>query len=166
VKKHTITQIFVIVLSVLIYGCTSTQPQPEMPTSTTSAPAANLTGTWAGTTRVTGCESTGSGRCSAVNNITFTLDQKDSNLTGNYTCAFGTYECRHANQDTAGNIETGTINGNSVRLDVVLASDVSNCRYDGNASDNNTMGGSYQCYQGGALLEEGQWQVQKKNRPE
>ena len=123
------------------------------------AQATNLGGYWSGTTRVTPPCRFSSGRCNAVNKITFSLRQKGNRLKGKYTCAYGTLNCRNGGADNTGKVVSGRVSGNQLRLSVVLPADVSNCYYNGMLTSATTIHGGYACYQGGSLLEEGEWDV-------
>ena len=123
------------------------------------AQATKLAGYWSGTKRVTPCMFSSSGRCNAVNNITLTLTQQGDRIKGKYTCAYGNLNCRSGGSDDTGNIVSGRISGNEIRLSVIIPADVSNCYYNGRLTSPTTIGGGYSCYQGGGLLEEGMWEV-------
>jgi hypothetical protein len=121
---------------------------------------ADVSGNWSGTTRVTPCEFS-SGRCNAINNITFRFDQNGKKLKGKYTCAIGTMVCRNGNADNTGKVVSGRVSGDQIRLSVVLPADVSNCYYNGRLTSATTARGGYSCYQGGELLEEGMWEIKR-----
>jgi hypothetical protein len=116
-------------------------------------------GLWSGTTRVTPPCAFSSGRCNAVNNITFTLRQKGDRIKGKFTCAYGNLNCRNGGADSTGKVVSGRISGNDIRLSVVVPADVSNCYYNGAFTSANAIRGGYSCYEGGELLEEGMWQA-------
>jgi hypothetical protein len=126
-------------------------------------PAIDLSGMWQGEIRVLPC-SPGMpaeiGRCDAVNRITFSLHQSDSAVTGDYRCAIGTTVCRSANTTERGTLIDGSVSGRNVTLRVMLPGDVSSCLYNGLDSATQ-IGGSYRCYQGGGLVETGQWLVRR-----
>jgi hypothetical protein len=123
-------------------------------------PAFDMTGVWKGQLRVVPCSPsyTEVGRCNAVNNITFSLRQTGNKLSGDYSCQFGTYVCRDANTTDRGTIMYGWLSGRAVTLRVMIPGDVSSCLFTGRASEEQVVGG-YACYQGGALVEIGNWQV-------
>jgi hypothetical protein len=123
------------------------------------AQTANVAGYWSGTTRVMPPCGFSSGRCNAVNNITFSLTQKGKRLRGKYTCAYGNLICRNGGADNTGKVVSGKVSGNRIRLSVVIPADVSNCYYNGTLTSPTGIRGGYACYQGGALVEEGQWNV-------
>jgi hypothetical protein len=130
----------------------------------TDKPAIDLSGVWQGEIRVLPCAPgmpAESGRCDAVNRITFDLHQSGSSLvTGDYRCAIGTAVCRSENTTVQGKLIDGSVNGRNVTLRVLLPGDLSSCLYNGMDSASQ-IGGSYRCYQGGGLVETGQWQVQR-----
>jgi hypothetical protein len=128
----------------------------------TKAPAGaqttNVSGLWSGTTLVTPCYFSG-GRCNAQNKITLKLTQQNNRITGSYACAFGTMICRHGGADDTGKVISGRIFDNQVRLSVLIPADVSNCYYNGMLTSATTMHGTYMCFNGGDLVEEGMWDV-------
>jgi hypothetical protein len=126
-------------------------------------PAIDLSGVWQGEIRVLPC-SPGMpaeiGRCDAVNRITFSLQQSDAAVTGDYRCSIGTTVCRSANTTERGTLIDGSVSGRNVTLRVLLPGDLSSCLYNGLDSATQ-IGGSYRCYQGGGLVETGQWSVRR-----
>jgi hypothetical protein len=48
-----------------------------------------------------------------------------------------------------------------VRISVLIPNDLSNCYYNGMIMSPDSIRGGYSCYQGGGLLEEGNWDVQR-----
>ena len=122
------------------------------------AQATSVSGLWSGTTLVTPCGFSG-GRCNAQNKITLKLTEQDSGITGNYTCAYGTMICRKGGADNMGKIVWGRTAGNQIRLSLMIPADVSNCYYNGIRTSATTMRGTYMCFNGGALVEEGIWNV-------
>jgi hypothetical protein len=121
----------------------------------------DVTGLWTGTTRVTPPCSFSSGRCNAVNNVTFTLRLKGDRIKGKFTCAYGNLICRNGGADNTGKVVSGRQSGNQLRLSVVLPADVSNCYYNGMFTSANSIRGTYMCYQGGELVEEGMWDLKR-----
>jgi hypothetical protein len=125
----------------------------------------NLTGIWRGEIRVIPCTggmlTSDAGRCDAINRITFNLRQSDSSLQGSYQCAIGTMVCRSANTTTYGTLMSGNVSGRNVTMRVMLPGDLSSCLYNGFEQSPGRMRGSYRCYQGGGLIEFGQWQVSR-----
>jgi len=127
------------------------------PAVPSGAQTPNVNGLWTGTTRVTPPCAFSSGRCNAVNNITFSFRQKGDRLKGKFTCAYGNLICRNGGADSTGKIVAGRVAGNQIRISVVVPADVSNCYYNGVFTSPNAIRGAYSCYQGGELLEEGMW---------
>ena len=121
------------------------------------AQGASINGLWSGTTIVTPPCTFSNGRCNAVNKITFTFQQQGDRIKGKYTCAFGTQNCRNGGADSTGDIVSGRLSGKEIRLSVVISADVSNCYYNGRLTTPTAIRGGYSCYQGGELLEEGEW---------
>ena len=126
-----------------------------------NAQTANVSGVWSGTTLVTPCDFALSGRCNAQNNITLTLMQQNNQVTGNYTCATGTMVCRDGGADNTGKVQWGRISRNLIRLSLIIPADVSNCYYNGMLASANAMHGTYMCFNGGSLVEEGTWNVKR-----
>jgi len=54
----------------------------------------------------------------------------------------------------------GWVSGRNVTLRVMLPGDLSSCLYNGLDSSTEIRGG-YRCYQGGGLVEVGQWRVRR-----
>jgi hypothetical protein len=125
----------------------------------------DVSGLWSGTTRVTPPCAFSSGRCNAVNNITFNFRQKGDRIKGKFTCAYGNLICRNGGADSSGKIVSGRIAGDQIRLSVVVPADVSNCYYNGIFTSATAIRGAYSCYQGGELLEEGMWEAKKNAAP-
>ncbi len=131
------------------------QPAPVRP--------GDFTGLWKGTIRVFPCLAlVERGRCNAVNNISFTIIQDGSKISGHYTCSIGTYICRNGNADRTGKIVAGDASGKNIRFDVMVPDDVSNCRYNGVSVAPDQMRGAYTCYQGGSIAEQGSFNVTRE----
>jgi hypothetical protein len=125
------------------------------------AQAPNVTGLWVGTSRVLPPCFFSSGRCNAVNKITFNLTQNGDHLKGKYTCAYGNQICRKGGMDNTGKVVGGRVESNQVRISIVIPNDVSNCYFNGMIYSGTSIRGGYSCYQGGELIEEGNWDVQR-----
>ena len=119
----------------------------------------SVSGNWSGTTRVMPPCSFSSGRCNAVNKITFKFVQHGDRIKGKYTCAYGNMICRNGGADNTGKIVSGRLAENQIRLSLVIPSDVSNCYYNGALTSATAASGGYTCYNGGELIEEGVWQI-------
>jgi hypothetical protein len=135
---------------VLIQSCNAASFQGEKP-------ALDVTGKWQGDT-VTECGVMllDKGRCNARERITFTLFQDGSDLSGVYTCAYGTMLCRNMNEH--GKVVSSSINGSLARLRVEMPEDGSSCIFNGRFQSELAVGG-FACYQGGGLLEQGIWRA-------
>ncbi len=133
----------------MVAACASLMPPPEKP-------ALDITGTWQGRT-ITNCGVMllEKGRCAAVEEVTFTLFQNGADINGVYRCATGTMICRNLNE--SGSVVSSSISGSLARLRVMLP-DGSSCMFDGHFQSA-SAGGAFFCYQGGGLIEEGQWKL-------
>jgi hypothetical protein len=122
-----------------------------------------VAGSWMGFLRASPCEIlASSGRCNAVNNVTFRLNQDGSQLTGTYSCANGDTLCRHGGADDSGQVIAGSISdSHQLNLSVIIPADVSNCYYSGATTSPNQATGVYMCYQGGLQVEEGVWNLSR-----
>jgi hypothetical protein len=151
---------FILVLFLLAAQACSVAAQKEAfsGTSSRTAPGSDVTGLWEGNA-VNECgyiqmERT---RCHAVVNIALTMTQQGSTVKGSYKCSTGTMMCRKLN-DT-GEIAYGTVREGSLSLRVML-SDGSSCIFQGKRSGGK-IGGNYICLQGGAIVDRGQWEVER-----
>jgi hypothetical protein len=124
--------------------------------------ATDVSGNWSGTTRVTPPCDFSSGRCNAVNKITFKFVQHGDRIKGKYTCAYGNMICRNGGADNTAKIVSGRLVKNQIRLSLVIPSDVSNCYYNGALTSATTARGGYNCYNGGELVEEGMWEISRQ----
>jgi hypothetical protein len=140
-------------LIVLVFTCLAIQGSAERSYAEGNSVAGSAD-LWAGTTRVTPCTFS-TGRCNAVNNITFSFAPKGSQIKGKFTCAYGNLNCRNGGADDTGKIVSGGVSGNLIRFSVMIPADVSHCYYNGKLMSSTTIHGAYACYQGGALLEQG-----------
>jgi hypothetical protein len=156
-KRHLL--FWLVCLLIPAFGIDSTPLSAQPP----AAQGAGFTGLWKGTLRVFPCFTLRErGRCGAVNKITFTIIEDESKVSGHYTCTIGTQICRNGNADDSGKIVAGTTSGNSIRFNVIVPSDVSNCHYNGFISAPGQMRGAYSCYQGGGLIEQGGFDVTRE----
>jgi hypothetical protein len=117
----------------LIQSCSAASLQREKP-------ALDVTGKWQGVT-VTDCGVMllDKGRCNARERITFTLFQDGSDLSGVYTCAYGTMMCR--NMTEKGKVVSSSINGSLARLRVEMPDDGSSCMFNGTFQSESVVGG-------------------------
>ena len=126
------------------------------------APPAGFTGVWKGTIRVMPSPALRDrNRTGAVNNITVTILDQDSQISGHYTCSIGTQICRNGNADNSGKVVGGKVNGNNIRFNVIIPADLSNCMFNGFTQSPGQMRGGYTCYQGGGLVEQGNFEVSR-----
>jgi len=124
---------------------------------------ASFTGIWTGTLRVFPCLTLRErGRCGAINKITFTIIEDQGKVSGHYTCAIGTQVCRNGNADTSGKIVSGEVHGKSIRFSVMVPDDVSNCNYNGYNVAPGQLRGAFTCYEGGGLVEQGNFMVTRE----
>lgn len=112
--------------------------------------------------RVTPCD-VASVRCNAINNVSFTLNQYGSQITGSYSCAAGNMNCRHGGADDSGKIMAGSVSGSQINLAVRLPADMSDCYYSGSATSPAQANGVYVCYRGGRMIEEGIWSLGRQS---
>jgi hypothetical protein len=124
---------------------------------------AGFTGLWKGTLRVMPSMNVREqNRIGAVNNISFTIIENDGKISGHYTCSIGTQICRNGNADNGGQIVSGNASGKNIHFTVILPADVSNCYYNGYSTAPGQMRGGYNCYQGGSLIEQGNFEVTRE----
>jgi hypothetical protein len=94
-----------------------------------------------------------------IRSITLLVFQKDSQLSGSYSCGMGEHSnalCRDLND--RGKITGGTIAGSKLTLLIRLFPDNSNCVYFGTVAASSVYG-SYICYQAATVVERGTWQA-------
>lgn len=96
-------------------------------------------------------------RCGAVNDITFTLLQKDAGVSGFYRCGYGNMDCR--NQNETGKIAQGTMGARLLEMRVMMP-DGSDCLFNGQPRGDAIEGG-YMCLQGGGMVERGIWRARR-----
>ncbi|HLH78004.1 MAG TPA: hypothetical protein VKV28_14470 [Candidatus Binataceae bacterium] len=133
---------------------------------TNAAQADQVTGFWSGQLLVTPCSSitdTDGGRCNATNRITLLLYQTDNGLGGSYTCSTGTMICRNGGADSSGTLTQGSINGDHLRFSIIVPADVSSCDFRGAITAPNHAEGLYECVEGGGLVDQGQWQLERES---
>ena len=151
---------FILALFLLAAQACAVAAQREAFSGSSSRTAAGseVTGLWEGTA-VNGCgfmqmERT---RCHAVVNIALTMTQHGSTVGGSYKCSTGTMMCRKLN-DT-GEIAYGAVREGGLSLRVMLP-DGSSCIFQARRSVER-MVGNYICLQGTAIMERGQWEVER-----
>lgn len=148
-------------LIVLVFTCLAIQVSAECSYAKGTSPAGGAD-IWTGTTRVTPCVFS-SGRCNAVNNISFSFAPKGNQIRGRFTCAYGNLNCRNGGADNTGKIVSGRVSGNLIRFSVMVPADVSHCYYNGKLTSSTTIHGAYACYQGGGVLEQGVFDLTKSS---
>ncbi|MGA7760657.1 MAG: hypothetical protein WB580_06185 [Candidatus Binataceae bacterium] len=119
--------------------------------------SAGVTGVWQGKSTARCAPTSERTRCGAVNDITFTLVQRGSEVTGSYKCAYGNMNCR--NMNASGRIANGEM-GKTLLTMRVMMSDGSSCRFSGQAAGDSIQGG-YSCKYGGAKGEQGIWEARR-----
>lgn len=137
----------------VLHGCAAARTPPPKP-------AVELSGVWRGESLLTPCgwAAHSESVCNAMNIITFTLIQSGAQLSGQYTCAYGNYICRHDGMDDAGYIASGLVSGRRLTMRVMIPADVSSCMFYGTVASHRIVG-RYICYEGGGIAEEGDWRV-------
>jgi|SRR6516165_5094161 len=122
-------------------------------------PAAKVAGTWDGSSSA-GCFLTGH-RCDAYRLITMTFVQNGSDLSGSYTCGYGTMNCLGLNN--TGTIAYGRIDGSYMPDLRIEFPDATNCLYQGHFMGDEGEGG-YMCFAGGGrMIEQGSWHLKRKS---
>ena len=118
-----------------------------------------LAGVWKGTTTAYCNELRFQGRCNAQQQVTMTFVEQGAKITGDYACAYGNHDC-HPGAET-GRIVVGSLNGSQLRVQVAMSDpDQLTCIYNGHLA-NHGIGGGYECLAGGALMEQGTWQMER-----
>ena len=96
--------------------------------------------------------------CRGAVNIAFTfIPTVRSKLTGFYSCENGRVGCH--NRLETGTIATAELNGKRLWLRVMLG-DGSSCLFTSRFGGDR-MAGGYECLQGAALVEQGQWWIER-----
>jgi hypothetical protein len=114
-----------------------------------------VTGVWTGKSSARCAMTSDRTRCGAVNDITFTMVQRGSKVTGSYKCAYGNMNCR--NMNTTGEITDGTME--KLLTLRVLMPDGSSCRFSGQPSGDSIKGGY--STKGGPRAEQGTWEARR-----
>jgi hypothetical protein len=116
-----------------------------------------VTGNWVGTSKVRcGGRANRIGRCNALQNITLDLKQDGSEVSGTYTCAFGTQDCLGLHEH--GNIVGGSYDGTNLIFSVNFGTG-STCKFKGGIASASGQG-SYKC-EGSGGPEHGTWRVNR-----
>lgn len=98
-------------------------------------------------------------RCNSINVITLSLLQGEKGLTGFYKCSYGNQNCR--NQNDSGKVAAGSMHGRRFLMRIALP-DLSSCIFEGAANGLASIRGGYFCYQGGGLMEQGQFEIRRQ----
>jgi hypothetical protein len=115
-----------------------------------------ISGKWTGTSKVScGSRMSKKERCNALQNITFVLKQDGSNLTGTYSCAFGTQDCLGLNEQ--GSV-IGSYDGTNFLANINMGNG-STCSFKGAVSATEGQG-SYRC-KGSTAAEQGTWRISR-----
>jgi hypothetical protein len=128
--------------------------QPGMP-----RPVFDVSGVWDGKS-VASCLSYNpfafNTRCNAINKITITMVMETAKITGFYKCSVGNMDCR--DQNDSGTIANGKMEHGHLALRIAMP-DGSSCIFNGTPTAANRISGSYACYQGGGLAEQGSFEI-------
>lgn len=117
----------------------------------------DLSGVWEGMS-ITSCDGVQfADRCNAVVDVTLTILQEGSAVDGFYRCAPNTVTCYHANE--TGVIKSGAFSGGHLVFRVML-DDGESCIFRSHPSAQRMMG-AFLCLQGSALIERGQWRLER-----
>ncbi|MGH7905634.1 MAG: hypothetical protein ACREP6_03310 [Candidatus Binataceae bacterium] len=177
VRRKSLDQFAVLLMLLACWGCAGASPgspaavvetAPSSGMTAASGGAAGkanagggMTGMWEGSSRAS-CNAFNpmafNTRCNAINRITLTMVQEGAKITGFYKCSVGTTDCR--NQNDSGNIASGTDKNGRLSLRIMLP-DGSSCIFNGAKVKHNVIAGSYSCYQGGGLVEQGSYAVKR-----
>jgi len=160
--------------ALLLNACSIATPVSENPANSVAHPAAtaaasvgapgsgtagpNVAGLWTGGSEAyCGAFVHEPGRCFARQQISFTLVQKQSRLSGFYQCSFGNQICLRL--DERGEIKYATLTADSILMRVMM-DDGMDCIFQAQLHGDK-MNGGYDCLQGGGELEEGIWQTER-----
>lgn len=98
-------------------------------------------------------------RCNSINVISLSLLQEKKGVTGFYKCSFGNQNCR--DQNDSGKVAAGSMHGRRFLMRIALP-DLSSCIFEGTANGPGSIRGAYFCYQGGGLMEQGQFEIRRQ----
>lgn len=168
VSSAQLAGVAVIFLTMAVWGCAAS-PAAGGPAASNASPASDqpgasrptfdVSGVWDGRS-VASCNSFNpmafNTRCNAINTIALTLVQNDDKITGFYKCSIGNMDCR--NQNDSGTIANGSMSNQRLALRIAMP-DGSSCLFNGMPTAANQIRGSYTCYQGGGLAEQGRFEV-------
>ena len=167
-----------LLLSLSLAGCVASQSADNLYSRDAGAPPAasatpahhqsaaepqpfELAGYWVGTTTAF-CNLNPAEfdmRCNSINVITLSLFEDKNRMTGFYKCSFGNQDCR--NQNDSGKVAAAKMRGRRLEMRIAMP-DLSSCIFEGAANSPASMRGSYFCYQGGGLMEQGHFEIRRK----
>jgi hypothetical protein len=117
----------------------------------------DLSGVWEGMS-ITSCNGVQfAARCDAVVDVTLTILQDGSTVSGFYRCAPNTVTCYHANE--SGVIKSGVFSGGHLSFRVMM-DDGESCIFQSRPTAQRMLG-AFLCLQGSALIERGQWRLER-----
>jgi hypothetical protein len=142
------------VLTAVAAGCATENERRSDP----PAPGTDVTGVWIGRSFAScGAFLHERGRCFAIQNISFTLVQEKSSVTGFYRCSYGNAAC--FNLDELGKVRDAKMGLRLLSMRVMME-DGSDCIFHGVPQGDHMQGG-YMCLQGGGIIEQGDWHAQR-----
>ncbi len=98
-------------------------------------------------------------RCNSINVITLSLFEDNNRMSGFYKCSFGNQDCR--NQNDSGKVAAARMRGRRLEMRIAMP-DLSSCIFEGAANSPASMQGTYFCYQGGGLMEQGRFEIRRR----
>jgi len=139
----------------------ASQTPPANPSAAPSPQPFELAGYWVGTTTAF-CNLNPAEfdmRCNSINVITLSLFESNHRMSGFYQCSFGNQDCR--NQNVSGKVAAAKMRGRRLEMRIAMP-DLSSCIFEGAAQSPATMRGTYFCYQGGGLMEQGRFEIRRR----
>lgn len=124
--------------------------------SANSQEPAGVSGKWKGTRAMSGDPGPMGAK---IQSISFDLNQKGQTITGSYRC----YPGKKANADCpspTGEITTGTIGDDGIKLEVQTLPNNVNCTYSGKVNAAK-ISGNFTCHAAGSLSSVGNWNVHR-----
>ncbi len=152
---HHLVSRTLIVLGVLAFAISAaTLASAQEAGGSAAKPASDIVGVWRGTTRAGCALNSPPSRCNAVQKVSITvLKGSGTNVTGSYTCAYGSQDCYDLNQ--TGKLVNASMSGPQINFRVQMP-DGTSCIFTGHVANDNVNGG-YDCMSGGAPIERGSW---------
>jgi hypothetical protein len=153
-ELQSVGQLFLIVISLLCFGCAwpGTNRAPMISDT-------KIAGIWSGNS-VASCSRlyTRSNRCNAEQKITLWIVGSKSGLAGHYSCSYGNSVCRDGNE--FGQIVAVTKTSDLTRIRVELP-DGTSCLYSG-IFQATAVRGAYECFAGAGVIEQGSWSASRQ----